>query len=78
MAKAKGGGERGVGRKGRKGVMRSSRSTALLGELGISKDQSSKWQNLGRVPQEEFDAALSDTTRMPTTNGILRETAAPG
>lgn len=41
-----------------------------LSELGISKDQSSRWQQLAAVPEDEFEAALSaiDT---PTTNGII-------
>jgi hypothetical protein len=30
---------------------------ATLKSTGISKDQSSKWQKLGAVPQGEFDAA---------------------
>jgi hypothetical protein len=30
-----------------------------LSEMGITKDQSSKWQQLGRVPEKEFEKAVS-------------------
>lgn len=47
-----------------------------LKSLGISEDQSSKWQKLGAVPQREFDTALQEADR-PTTAGIIRATAEP-
>jgi hypothetical protein len=34
------------------------RGTKTLRELGISKDQSSKWQQLADVPDEQFGGAL--------------------
>ncbi len=37
---------------------RSPRVTTLK-ELGITKNQSSRWQALGRIPQEDFEAALA-------------------
>jgi len=27
--------------------------------MGVSRDQSSKWQKLGEVPDEEFEAAVA-------------------
>jgi hypothetical protein len=58
---------------------RSHSTTAppRLSDLGITKDQSSQWQKLADVPQEDFDAALTDPTTKPTTNGILAAAAPP-
>jgi hypothetical protein len=41
-----------------------------LSELGISRDQSSQWQQLADVPEDEFEAALRGDDK-PTTAGIL-------
>ena len=48
-----------------------------LKELGISKKQSSTWQKLGALPQNEFDFALGESVKPPTTKGILRSAADP-
>lgn len=44
-----------------------------LSDLGISLNQSSKWQKLASVPRGQFEAALADPDDMPTTAGILRK-----
>lgn len=49
------------------------RGAPTLEALGISKTQSSKWQQLAAVPQEQFEAALAGPQK-PTTNGILTTT----
>jgi hypothetical protein len=69
MEKAKGGGERGVGRRG---GMRSTGTTTLK-DLGITKDQSAKWQKLGSIPEEVFEMSLADATKKASTIGIIRE-----
>jgi hypothetical protein len=51
-------------------------TTEVLRDLGISEDQSSKWQKVAAVPQRSFDEALQQAER-PTTNGIIRATTAP-
>lgn len=49
---------------------RGSNQPQTLEELGISHDQSSKWQQLAEIPPDQFEAALKGP-EMPTTNGIL-------
>ncbi len=41
-----------------------------LKDLGITKDQSSQWQQLADVPQEDFEAALAEPGK-PTSEGIV-------
>ena len=55
------------------GSQRSSDTTPeTLADLGISKDQSSKWQRLAEVPDDEFESALADPDKKPSTAGILK------
>jgi len=63
-----------AGRPAKKGksVTRGDR----LIDRGVSKNQSSKWQKLGVIPQADFDNAL-EQSEMPTTNGIIRATTEP-
>jgi hypothetical protein len=42
-----------------------------LSDLGISRDQSSQWQQLAGVPDAEFEAALAGSEE-PTINGISK------
>jgi hypothetical protein len=51
-------------------------SQASLKGIGISKDQSSKWQRLANVPEEIFDHELKHSPR-PTTSGIIKAGTAP-
>lgn len=46
-----------------------------LNEMGVTKDQSSKWQKLAAVPEEEFEAAISLPGAKPSTNHILKKPA---
>jgi hypothetical protein len=53
------------------GTTRSSETTAsALSDLGVSKYQSSKWQQLADVPDDDFEAALAEPAK-PTTTGTL-------
>jgi hypothetical protein len=48
-----------------------------LKNIGVSKDQSSKWQKLAAIPDDEFDRAIGTKTAKPSTNGIIRDAAPP-
>ena len=51
-------------------VSRDPTHPETLSELGISRDQSSQWQRLAEVPEDEFEEALRWDEK-PTTAGIL-------
>jgi hypothetical protein len=46
-----------------------------LSDLGITRDQSSQWQKLGEVPDDQFEMALA--ADKPTTNGIITAAVPP-
>jgi len=43
-----------------------------LADLGITKDQSSKWQQLAAVPADEFEAAIDQPGAKPSTTHIIK------
>ena len=49
----------------------TTESPRTLSDLGITKDQSSKWQKLAAVPEAEFEAAVSQPGIKPSTHHIL-------
>lgn len=67
MEKAKGG-------KSEQKLYRSHDSTGnkSLKDMGISKNQSSKWQKLGKIPDEEFEEKLQKGAK-PTTHGMIKK-----
>ena len=40
--------------------------------MGVTKDQSSKWQKLAAVPEKEFEEAINRPATKPSTNHIIR------
>jgi hypothetical protein len=43
-----------------------------LEALGISRKESQDWRMVARIPEPDFEAALADSSRMPSTAGLLR------
>jgi hypothetical protein len=52
----------------------SSETTAgtRLADLGITRDQSSLWQKLGAMSQDEFDLAIGESVKSPTTKFVMK------
>lgn len=44
-----------------------------LSEMGVTKDQSSKWQKLANIPEDEFEKAIDIPGAKPTTVHLLNE-----
>jgi len=74
MDKAKGATEPGTNR----GTTRSDDTTAskTLSEMGVTKDQSSKWQKLAEVPEEIFESVI-DNQGMKISGSQILATADP-
>ncbi|HLF11994.1 MAG TPA: hypothetical protein VJA26_12335 [Gammaproteobacteria bacterium] len=70
MQKAAGAAESGTKRNGSGGKVTRSNDTTTLADLNISKDQSSRWQQLAENPKA-VRAYLRDEDRVPTTAGAL-------
>jgi hypothetical protein len=69
-------------REARLGKSDSVAPIQTLADLNITRDQSSKWQQLAAVPAAEFESAVSGDGPKPTTEGIvhahvLRENSQP-
>lgn len=74
--KAKGGGRQPHRSRDGMGETPAAETPATLADLGISNNQSARWQKLGAVPEKKFEAALAQPG-VPTTHGILAQTEPP-
>lgn len=60
------------------GAMKKESPPPTLSEIGISRDQSSRWQSLAGMSEEHFETAVAtakDTAGQVTTAFMLREAA---
>ena len=48
-----------------------------LRDLGVSKRQTHQWRKVADVPEDQFEAALVDPDRKPTTAGIIAAATPP-
>lgn len=51
----------------------SSEPPKTLSEMGLTKDQSSKFQQLARVPEDEFESSMNNPAAKPSTKRILKK-----
>src|SRR5262245_21064880 len=66
-------GQRATARQNLKRGPKSSPTTseATLKDLGVTRDQSSQWQQLGDVPEEQFEEALHAPAKKASRKSIL-------
>jgi hypothetical protein len=50
---------------------RPSVETQTLSDLNITKDESSKFQQLADIPREKFERAIAQAEQVPTTAGVI-------
>ena len=50
---------------------RPSVETQTLSDLNITKDESSKFQQLAAIPQEKFERAIAQAEQVPTSAGVI-------
>lgn len=71
-------GNRDAGRGGDRKSQSRDTTVKTLAEVGISRDQSSKFQKLAEIPEAEFEEALADPDQKPTTASLIRKLSGDG
>ncbi len=79
MEKAKGGAQPGVGRAGKNALANDEGidKSPTLADMNISYDQSSKWQQLAKVPEEEFERIVAMPGAKPSANTFIKKKEEP-
>jgi hypothetical protein len=67
-------GQRDSGKGNRNPVLKSQDATPKLSELGITRDESSRFQQIAAVPQKQFDAHIANARieQKPVTSASVR------
>lgn len=66
------------GARGKRGSSKEPRDQPpTLADLGVSKRQTHQWRKVADVPEDQFEAALADPDRKPTTAGIIAAATPP-
>jgi hypothetical protein len=60
------------GRMQGRGRPRKMSRLATLSDLGITRDQSSKWQKIAQIPEDVFEELMESPDFKPTTNALVR------
>jgi hypothetical protein len=61
----------GAGRIASRGTTQSNGHPPKLPDLGITRDQSSKWQQLAAIPEAELESAVRGSGPKPSTEGLV-------
>jgi hypothetical protein len=56
---------------------KNSSKGEILEALGITAKQAAQWEKLGAMTQRDFDLAIGESVKPPSTKGILRASAPP-
>lgn len=71
LAESKKNGARDAGGRGRRIESRDATQIPTLQQIGISRDKSSRWQKMAKMPQETFENILAEPAVVPSTSMLV-------